>query len=253
MTSAAQRAQARFEWPLIIAAILVVPTIVLEQSEVSEPWDTLAAVMNWGIWLIFAAEFFTMLALTPDRWRYARDHPLDVVIVFLTPPFLPASMQAARVFRLLRLLQLFKTAALLRRLLSVEGVRDAAVLALVIVLAGGAAFAAVEGRELSAWDGVWWAMTTVTTVGYGDITPHTTEGRVIAMTVMLVGIGFVALVTAAAAERFIKGPSDRPTLERQLTELNARLADLEHLLRTRSPGGDPELSSHAQRPPGTPV
>lgn len=232
-TTAVQRAQARFEWPVIIAAVLVIPTIVLEQSNVDEPWDTLAAAMNWGIWLIFAAEFFTMLALTPDRWRYVRDHPLDLVIVALTPPFLPASMQAARVFRLLRLLRLVKTAALVRRLLSVEGVRDAAVLALVIVLAGGAAFAAVENRNLSAWDGVWWAVTTVTTVGYGDITPQTDEGRVIAMTVMLVGIGFVALVTAAAAERFIKGSAAKPDVEQQLAEVNQRLAELERLLRDR--------------------
>jgi voltage-gated potassium channel len=50
---------------------------------------------------------------------------------------------------------------------------------------------------VSAWDGVWWAVTTVSTVGYGDITPTTDGGRAIAITVMLVGIGFVAILTAA--------------------------------------------------------
>lgn len=57
---------------------------------------------------------------------------------------------------------------------------------------------------MSAWDGVWWAMTTVTTVGYGDIVPQTNGGRVIAIVVMVVGIGFIALLTAAAAERFLR-------------------------------------------------
>jgi voltage-gated potassium channel len=47
-------------------------------------------------------------------------------------------------------------------------------------------------------------MTTVTTVGYGDIVPQTNGGRVIAIVVMVVGIGFIALLTAAAAERFLR-------------------------------------------------
>jgi voltage-gated potassium channel len=71
------------------------------------------------------------------------------------------------------------------------------------VLVGGAAFAAVEPGHLSTWDGAWWAITTMTTVGYGDVYPRTTAGRVIAVLVMLVGIGFIALLTGAVAERFL--------------------------------------------------
>jgi voltage-gated potassium channel len=106
-----------------------------------------------------------MLRVVPDRRRWLRGHPLDLAIVIFTPPFLPASLQAARVFRLLRLLRLAKAGVLARRVFSTEGVRDAAVLTLLAVLGADAAFAAVEKEEhLSAWDGVWWAITTVTTV-----------------------------------------------------------------------------------------
>ena len=86
-----------------------------------------------------------MLSVVDNPSRWLREHPLEVAIVILTPPFLPATMQAARVFRLLRLLRLLKLAKLTRRLLSTEGVRDAAVLALLSVLGGGAAF--VVDRE----------------------------------------------------------------------------------------------------------
>ena len=100
--------------------------------------------MNWATWLAFLGEFVLMLAVVPDRGRWIRDHPLEVAIDVLTPPFLPPSLQAARVFRLLRLLRLLRAAVLLRRLLTTEGMRDAAVFALLTVLGGGAAFAAVE-------------------------------------------------------------------------------------------------------------
>ena len=166
----------------------------------------------------------------PDRRRWLRDHPLELAIVILTPPFLPASLQAARVLRLLRLLRLLRAAPLVRRLLSLEGIRDAAVVSLSIVLVGGAAFVAAEkGQQLSAWDGFWWALTTVTTVGYGDISPQTPAGRAIAAVVMLVGIGFVALITGAAAERIIGSRATRATDDR-LEEIAVRLGEIERRL-----------------------
>jgi voltage-gated potassium channel len=71
------------------------------------------------------------------------------------------------------------------------------------LLAAGLTFSLVEGPRVSAWDGVWWAFVTVTTVGYGDVTPHTDAGRAIAISVMVVGIGFLFLLTGALVERFI--------------------------------------------------
>jgi voltage-gated potassium channel len=115
-----------------------------------------------------------------------------------------------------------------------EGLRDVAVFALLTVLGGGAAYSAVEtDQDLTTWDGVWWAVvtvTTVTTVGYGDTFPQTDVGRGIAILVMLVGIGFVAVLTAAAAERFMRGreaEQQRAQLQERLDEIAARLAALE--------------------------
>jgi voltage-gated potassium channel len=76
------------------------------------------------------------------------------------------------------------------------------------ILGGGAAFASIENghqdHSVSARDGVWWAITTVTTVGYGDLAPRTDGGRVIAIVVVFVGIGFIAILIAAAAGRFLR-------------------------------------------------
>jgi voltage-gated potassium channel len=109
MEEHSERMARRFEVPILVAALLVVPVIIIEESSVGEPWDGIASVLNWVIWLAFLAEVVAMLAVVPDRWRWLRQHPLEVIVVVLTPPFLPASLQAIRVLRLLRLVRLLRS------------------------------------------------------------------------------------------------------------------------------------------------
>lgn len=221
----------RFELPMLVAALLVVPVIAVEQSSVEEPWRSAAELLNWAIWIAFALELVVMLAVVPNRWEWIRRHPIEVVIVVLTPPFLPASLQGARVLRLLRLLRLIRVAQLARAVFSLEGLRWASLLAVMTALGGGAAFAYAEGTRLSTWDGVWWAVTTMTTVGYGDIYPETTLGRFIATAVMIVGIGFIAILTAALAERFVSREVESETDELS-AEIEGGQAEMLQELRT---------------------
>ena len=145
---------------MLVAALLTIPAIVIEQSDVGPLWDTVDSVLNWTIWSAFVAEIIIMLRVVPDRRRWLREHPLEIAIIVFTPPFLPASLQAARAFRLLRLVRLLRLTQLTRGLFSTEGVRDAAVVAVMIILGGGAAYAAVEkAQHLRVWDGVWWQST----------------------------------------------------------------------------------------------
>lgn len=215
--------------PFLAAALLVIPLILVEQSSLGNGWKSAAALANWLIWLVFAVELVAYLVVVRGRrLRWLRDHPLELAIVVLTPPFLPASLQALRVFRLLRVLRLLRLAKLARSLFSTEGLRYAGVLALVTALGGGAAFSAAE-KNHSAWDGVWWAVTTMTTVGYGDVPVTTTGGRLIGIVVMLLGIGFVALLTGAVAERFLA--RDVQEVEDEVAGLEAAEADVARELR----------------------
>jgi len=225
------RVQQRFEWPMIVAALLVIPALILEETSFGGDTGTvIGTVLNWVIWLAFLAELVTMLVVVPKRGLYLRKHPLDVAIVVLTPPVVPAGLQTLRVFRLLRVLRLVRLFSM-RRVLSLEGVRDAAVIAAVLVLAGGVAFAAAEG--VSAWDGVWFAMNMVTTVGAANVYATTVAGRIIAAVIMLVGIGFIAFVTAYIADRFIEtGQEVEEREDRVLVKLDAIERRLDRLERS---------------------
>jgi voltage-gated potassium channel len=98
---------------------------------------------------------------------------------------------------------LLRVARIARRLFTLQGLRYAALLAVLTALGGGAAFSSVE-TGASAWDGVSWVVATMTTVGYGDVVPHTTSGRLIGIAVMVVGIGFLSLLIGAVAQRFVE-------------------------------------------------
>src|SRR4051794_19638530 len=62
----ARAMESRLQWPMLVAALLVVPAIAIEQSEAGEPWNTIAAVINWATWLAFLAEAVLMLRVVDD-------------------------------------------------------------------------------------------------------------------------------------------------------------------------------------------
>lgn len=239
MQPRSDRIAERFERPLLVAAVLTIPVTILQLLPAGDPWRTIADVLNWLIWLAFLAEVVVMLVVVPAKGQWLRAHTIEVAIVVITPPFLTSIVQSARLIRLLRLTRLLRLAPLIRALFSAEGVRYAAMLTALTALAGGAAFASVE--KLPVGDGIYWAITTMATVGYGDIHPTTPEGKVIAITVMLVGIGFAALVVGAIADRFIRPQvheveATDDDLLQQIRDLGAQLQRLERTLeRRRSP------------------
>jgi voltage-gated potassium channel len=213
-----RRIAKRFEIPLLIGAALVIPLLFLEERTVREPWRGIAETVDWIVWLGFLAEVVVMVAVVPHRRRWLRDHPLDIAIVVLTPPFFSAALQGARVLRLLRL---FRLVQLGRNVFSLHGLRFAAASALVTILAGGALFGSIEHR--STWDGVWWCVTTMTTLG-SNIQPTTTAGRILAIFVVLVGISFVAILTGAVARRFLSEEIEQ--VAEEVIEVEQAEADL---------------------------
>src|SRR5919205_318114 len=100
----AERVDRAFDVPMLIASLLVIPVLVIEESDVSPAVAMLGTALNWATWLAFLVELVVMLAVVPDRLTWLRKHPLEVVVVILTPPILPAALGSLRALRLLRVL-----------------------------------------------------------------------------------------------------------------------------------------------------
>jgi voltage-gated potassium channel len=104
---------------------------------------------------------------------------------------------------------------------------------LVIGLAGGLLMTVLDRKEFpNIGLGLWWSMQTITTVGYGDTVPHSTEGRFLAVLVMVVGIGLTSVVTAAITAVFIESARRKRggSQHADMRAIDARLARIEQLL-----------------------
>jgi voltage-gated potassium channel len=211
-------------WELFFAGLAVV-YVSLAFVPVA-PEDLIAIeVLEWAITLVFAAEFFSRLICSYDRPAYLRGHWVDVIS--LIPP-----IRWLRPFRLLRLLRLVRTFAGIGRALGhvprLAMHRGLVWLLLawlaVMVLSSTALYAAENGANAmveSPLDALWWGITTMTTVGYGDVYPITPEGRIAAITLMVLGIGLYSAITATVTSFLLLSRESSTDVASQLERLAA--------------------------------
>ena len=195
-------------------------------------------VIDFVAWATFAVDYAVRIYLAEDRWAFVRSHPLDLAAV---------ALPALRVLRLLA--SIARVGALARRGRS-ERVMVTTTLVAVTVVIGSAATVldaerAAPGSNITTFpDALWWAATTVTTVGYGDRFPVTAEGRLVGVLLMVVGIAVFGSITAALAGRLIhasaEDASDNAGSDR-IRELEATVAQLSFALENVSADSRDEL------------
>jgi voltage-gated potassium channel len=161
-----------------------------------------------GIWAAFALEYAALVITAPNRRRYVLSHVPDLLMVLLP------MLRPLRMLRVLRLTSVAASGAQRSRhlLISRAPLYAAGLAALAVVSAAvmelNAEQHASGARIVNIGDAMWWAVTTITTVGYGDFYPVTVAGKVIAAALMLTGIGLLGVITASVAAWFIGAEED---------------------------------------------
>jgi voltage-gated potassium channel len=229
MTEKQARMARMLDVPTVVVVLLVIPTLILHFSSVSGWLDTLSDVLNWLIYGWFAFEFLCMLYLAPSDREYFKHNKVDLFVLLTTIPVLPAPFQALWVLRLLRLIDVLPV--ILGRFGSITLLPYAIVLAFIAVFGGGVAFAHFE--SISIFDGMYWANTTVNTVGYGDVSAQTDAGKLLSMVLQWTGNVILALLiggVAAAAQRMLLGTmvsQDLDQIEEEVEEVAEDVEDIE--------------------------
>jgi voltage-gated potassium channel len=214
--------------PLMVLAIASLPLLVLEltQSDLPRHDEVFLYLVNVVVLVAFAVDYFVELRLATDRRLYARKEWTSLVIVISQGVAVLPVLTPFGLLRILRAGRGWRALLVLGRILAIGGAaasegkqilrRHAASFALGMAgltwLSSAVAFTIVEdvgadGRVHSFFDALWWSTATITTVGYGDILPITTAGRIVGGFTMLVGISTFAIVTAKVAEILVRGPS----------------------------------------------
>jgi voltage-gated potassium channel len=227
-----------FEPLLLALTLLIIPVVIVEESHASHGLKIAASVTNWVIWVGFLIEIVAVLVVADRKRDVLKAHWLETLIVLGTAPFYPRLLSSARLLRLVRLLRLARLGLLggvairlERGLTSRQGFRYLALMTAFLVVIAGAVISVVDSADIpNIGTGMWWAIVTVTTVGYGDIVPHNAAGRIVGAFLMLVGIGFISLLTATIASTFIASDDEEDTRLDELIEtvrrIEQRLDDL---------------------------
>lgn len=223
-----------WDWLVLVVAVVSLLLVVLE-TFLHVPPAILSVLRSADTFscAIFLTDVFVRWKrekYSAGFWRWAW------IDVLASIPFEPAfrSLQAVRIYRFIRLFRILKKlntltngTSLNEKLLALPGV------AIVMVLFSTMLIVEVERTAPGATiknggDALWWALTTVTTVGYGDTFPVTGEGRLIASVLMLVGIALFGSMSAIVTSKLIlpKETRDHEELRREIRELHAEIREL---------------------------
>lgn len=168
------------------------------------------------IYVVFIVDYFTRLVLSKNKWYFIKNNKLDLITII---PFNTIFI-SLRIVRFLRVTEFLKATKALRATIYINNFAKKiwkvlktnifyfVTLITIILIFSCAAFISIF-ENLKFTDSLWWSFVTATTVGYGDISPTTNLGRIVAVILMIVGVAFFGVLTGAISSFFLKKDIDR--------------------------------------------
>ncbi len=188
---------------LVAIAIIVMPILWYldsKQIQLVEDWVIFG---SWLIWLVLVAEITLILLFVRNRIHYIKTNWLNIPILVLTFPMILSVIPYAVVLRVLQFMlvarYLSELHKMLQRIFKVSQIGAIAIAFVIIVILGGIIMHSIDPNVKTVEDGLWWAVVTMATVGYGDVVPTTTEGRIFGAVIIILGAVFFSLLTAQLA------------------------------------------------------
>jgi voltage-gated potassium channel len=208
-----QRYERMTAGPMVVISLLFVGLLLYP---IAVPTSAAAAAdlraANWLLWAVFAIDYIVRFTLAPSKRSFVRQNLIDLAIVvlpLLAPLRVFSGLRALRVLRAITVLSLIaRTQRTSRNIVNAQNIGSTILILLVVVAIGAALEFQFErgapGATINSFaDALWWAVSTVTTVGYGDKYPVTLEGRGFAALLMFVGIGTASLLAAGLTTVFV--------------------------------------------------
>ena len=230
-----------YDTTIIILALISVVLVLLGFAEIVDLDNPPYSIIDILLWGVFVVDYGWRFFLSKGKWRFIIENIFDLLAILPLNAIFTV-FRLGRIFRLARLTKLLKLTRLLRivgltgklekkigKLLRTNGLLYIFYLNSFIVLVGSSILSVVEEKSFS--ESLWWALVTVTTVGYGDIVPNSIFGKWLAVLLMLVGIGTIGMLTSALTNFFVKDNSDEQI---KLDKLQDELSSQRMLLERQS-------------------
>lgn len=248
VTTRLERWERRAEWPLALVALAFLVAYSVQVLAQPRMWTDVALdVIVVVSWAVFVVDYAVRLTLAHDRGRWFVRHLADLAVVVLP------------LVRPLRMLRLLMLVAALQKALggAIRGRVVVYTVSSAILFIYVASLAMLESERghpdaaiTSFGEALWWSITTVTTVGYGDYAPVTTSGRIIAVLLMVGGISLIGVVTATVASWIVQRVAEeddgnRAATAEQITALHSEIADLRDAVRALTVRADDPHSAPA--------
>ena len=187
------------------------------------------------VWMIFVIDYTNQFVRAKNKWAYIKSHPFELIALIPLNEIFRAA-RFVRIFRLIRLLgiasRFFKPVYVLFK---TNGLDKLLIFTLIMLFLIPIPVVYIEPDINTFGNGIWWAIVTTTTVGYGDYTPVTGLGRILAVVLMLLGIGIIGTFTSAVSTYFRnsrKLPHDQQVMEiiRKIEDMDSITADEAELI-----------------------
>lgn len=196
-----------------IFCLLAIVSVVLAIIDMTNGLSPILSFIDYAIWVIFVGDYIIRFIISPQKLDFMKQNILDLIAIL---PF-SSAFRIFRTFKIFKLLKLAKMSKTFRmfavlgrfthkfeRFINTNGFKYMLLIIAALTIIGGSLISVFE--NISFFDGIWWAFVTTTTVGYGDISPDSVGGRIIACVLMLAGIGLVGSLTSTITSYFMHKP-----------------------------------------------